>query len=88
MSVEMEYFYSIASTVKEHTKVLESQASDIKNLDEWLHLQHYLINSVEEQCDFLAKQMQRTYKHIFWYVLAIIFSNIALLIMLGILILR
>lgn len=87
-NVTKEEFNAMVDVIERQNNVIKSQASDIKNLEEWLRLQHDTINEVESQCDFLFKQTQRTYKHIFWYALAIILSNISLLIMLGVMILK
>lgn len=87
-SVTKEEFNAMVDVIERQNNVIKSQESDIKSLEEWLRLQHDRIDEIENQCDFLYKQTGRTYKHIFWYMLAVIFSNTALLIMLGVLIMK
>lgn len=83
-----EKFNAMVDTMERQINVIKSQASDIESLQEWLRLQHDRIDQLDNDYSFLFKQVQRSYRHIFWYALAIIFSNIALLIMLGIMIMR
>ncbi len=87
-SVTKEEFNAMVDTIERQINVIKSQASDIESLQEWLRLQHDRIDQLDNQCDFLLKQTQRSYRHIFWYALAIIFSNIALFIMLVTMIMR
>lgn len=61
MYVEIEDFNKVIDTVKQQAKATESQASLVRNLDELARLQHIRINSLEDQCDFLFKQMQKTH---------------------------
>lgn len=76
MYVEFEDFKKVVDTVKQQAKATESQASLVKNLDELSRLQHIRINSLEDQCDFLFKRMQRLHKQIFWYLIAVIVVNV------------
>lgn len=87
-SVTKEEFNAMVDTIERQINVIKSQASDIESLQEWLRLQNDRIDQLENQYDFLFKQTQRSYRHIFWYALAIIFSNIGLLIILAIMIVR
>lgn len=76
MYVEVEDFNKVIDTVKQQAKATESKVSLVRNLDELARLQHIRINSLEDQCDFLFKQMQKTHKRIFWYLIAVIIVNI------------
>lgn len=76
MYVEIQDFTNVVDTVKQQSKVIEQQASMVCKLDELAKLQHIRINSLEDQCDFLFKQMQKTHKQIFWYLIAVIVVNI------------
>lgn len=86
--VTTEEFNIMVDTIERQNNVIKSQATDIKILEEWLRLQHDRMDELENQCDFTLEQMRITSKHIFWCVLGIIFSNIALLMMLGIMVLK
>ena len=86
--ITKEEFNAMVDVIERQTNVIKSQASDIESLQEWLRLQHDRIDQLDDQCNFLFKQTQRSYRHIFWYALAIIFSNIVLLIILAIMIMR
>lgn len=87
-SVTKEEFNAMIDVIGRQNDIIKSQASDIKSLEEWLRLQHDRMDELENQDDFALEQIQKTQKHIFWYALGIIFSNIALLMMLGIMMLR
>lgn len=87
-SVTKEEFNALVDTIERQTNVIKSQASDIESLQEWLRLQHDRIDQLDNDYSFLLKQTQRNCRHIFWYLLLVIFSNIALLILLGIMIMR
>ena len=76
MYVQIEEFNKVVDTVKQQAKATESQASLVRNLDELARLQHIRINSLEDQCDFLFKQLMKTHKQIFWYLIAVIVVNI------------
>lgn len=76
MYVQIEEFNKVVDTVKQQTKAIESQASLVRNLDELARLQHIRLNSLEDQCDFLFKHMQKTHKQVFWYLIAVIIVNI------------
>lgn len=76
MYVQIEDFNKVVDTVKQQAKATESQASVVRNLDELARLQHIRINSLEDQCDFLFKQLMRTHKQIFWYLIAVIIVNV------------
>lgn len=83
-----EEFNAMVDVIERQTNVIKSQASDIESLQEWLRLQNDRIDEMGNQYDFLSKQIQRSYRHIFWYLLLVIFSNIVLFIILVIMILR
>lgn len=76
MYVQIEDFNKVVATIKQQAKATESQASLVRNLDELARLQHIRINSLEDQCDFLFKQLMKTHKQIFWYLIAVIIVNI------------
>lgn len=76
MYVEFEDLKKVIDTVKQQAKATESQASLVSNLDELARLQHIRINSLEDQCDFLFKRMQRVHRQIFWYLIVVIIVNI------------
>lgn len=76
MYVEVQDFTNVVDAVKQQSKVIEQQASMVCKLDELAKLQHIRITSLEDQCDFLFKQMQKTHKQIFWYLIAVIVVNI------------
>lgn len=75
MYVQIEDFNKVVDTVKQQAKATELQASLVRNLDQLARLQHIRINSLEDQCDFLFKRMQRLHKQIFWYLIAVIIVN-------------
>lgn len=76
MYATKEEFYTAVKTLEQQAKVIESQASLVSNLDELARLQHIRINSLEDQCDFLFKQLMKTHKQIFWYLIAVIIINV------------
>lgn len=76
MYAQIEDFNKVVATVKQQAKATESQASLVRNLDELARLQHIRINSLEDQCDFLFKRMQRLHRQIFWYLIAVIVVNV------------
>lgn len=76
MYVQIEEFNKVVATIKQQTNAIESQASLVRNLDELARLQHIRINSLEDQCDFLFKQLMKTRKQIFWYLIAVIVVNV------------
>lgn len=76
MYVEIQDFTNVVDTVKQQSKVIEQQASMVCKLDELAKLQHFRINSLEDQCDFLFKRICRIHKQIFWYLIAVIVVNI------------
>lgn len=76
MYVEIQDFNNVVDTLKQQAKATESQASLVRNLDELARLQHIRINSLEDQCDFLFKRMQRLHRQIFWYLIAVIIVNV------------
>lgn len=80
MYVQIEDFNKVVDTIEQQTKAIESQASLVSNLDELARLQHIRINSLEDQCDFLFKQLMKTHKRIFWYLIAVIVVNVGSLI--------
>lgn len=86
--ITKEEFNAMVDTIERQITVIKSQASDIESLQEWLRLQNDRIDEMGNQYDFLSKQIQRSYRHTFWYLLLVIFSNIVLFIILVIMILR
>ena len=76
MYVQIEDFNKVVDTMGKQTNAIESQASLVSNLDELARLQHIRINSLEDQCDFLFKQLMKTHKQIFWYLIAVIIVNV------------
>lgn len=79
-----------ASTIDEHHKQIEvlSKRQDVQDktildiqefmikLLELNNVQHIRITSLEKQCDFLLKHMQKTQRQIFWYLIAVIIVNV------------
>lgn len=76
MYATKEDFVMAVKTLQQQAKATESQASLVRNLDELARLQHIRINSLEDQCDFLFKRMQRIHRQIFWYLIAVIIVNV------------
>lgn len=76
MYVEFEDFKQVVDTVKQQSVVMEKEDPLVRNLDELARLQHIRINSLEDQCDFLFKQLMKTHKRIFWYLIAVIVVNV------------
>lgn len=76
MYATQEQLLDVARGLATQAALLKEQASLIDKSNELNKIQHARISALEEQSDFLFKQIMKVHKQVLWYLIAVMVVNI------------